>query len=88
MSSTFQRLDFDTDGAAESEAVRILADIVRTSMEPNVYPYGAQFADEIAAKRWDSSFGLSPEFTRWEARFTRNGGVWYLDNLGFFTATY
>lgn len=88
MSSTFQRLDFDRDGAAEAEAVRILADIVRTSMEPNTYPYSAQFADELTAKRWDSAFGLSPEFTRWEARFTKHGGVWKLSDDGFFEARY
>lgn len=88
MSGVFQHLDFDKEGAAESEAVRILGNIVRDSMERGKHSWSAFANDVRNARNWESSFGLSPEFRTWSAWFERNGGVWTLDDAGFFHATY
>lgn len=88
MGSVLQCLDFDEEGAAESEAVRILGNIVRDSMERGKHPW-ADFANDVRrARNWTSSFGLSPEFQKWSTLFERNGGVWTLDDAGFFHAIY
>lgn len=88
--STWQAtLNLDYPGRAEARAVHVLSTITLHSAGSNSDWRDEAASDIIGAMEHDSSFGLSPEFERWERRLQSLTGAWWeLDTYGFFTVHY
>lgn len=83
MASKTIPLACDDAGADEACAVQAMVAAIK-SVRPGEYGSTEAKQDIVAALDHDSSFGLSPQFTKWEARFQAApiGGVWELSDDG------